>query len=107
MNDISEAATYILTYHISPNLHFEAGLSFRTQTDSVFNFDNPTQFQQLRSRFAATYQSYTWNPQLRRDISWDQVSDIDYVLWTAAQKPGDWHARITAFRVAPSVQEIE
>ncbi|MBK7093091.1 MAG: hypothetical protein IPH59_15470 [bacterium] len=92
MNDISVAAN--LTYHTLPNLHFEAGLSFRTQTDSVFNFANPTQFQQLRSKFAATYQSYTWNPQLHRDISWDQVNDFDYVLGPQLRS-GDW--RVSAF----------
>ncbi len=41
-----------------------------------------------------SYSSYRWSPEQRRDISWSEVSDMDY-LYGPLLRPGDFRSSIT------------
>jgi hypothetical protein len=97
-------ADLILRYYALANLYFDCGVSFTSLTDTLLFLGEALQFQKLRPRFAANFQSYVWDSNLRREISWDKVSDIDYSLGPL-MRAGDW--RVSAFVEPPYKKSFE
>lgn len=89
-----------LTYYspLGIDVHLSLDLSRRNSGSSQRpTIDNYIHDQSYYYSLTLAYFSYRWDPAKRRDIGWDQIGDIDYLLGPLLQ-PIDWNA---SFSITP------
>ncbi len=90
---VTTEATYFSKYNLDISLKFT--LDRQSSGGGTFIADANYYHTQVHYfDIRATYNSYRWNPDRRREIGWDQISDIDY-LFGPLLRPGDLRSSIS------------
>lgn len=85
------------TYYSPFNLDFNLHLFLVRRSDGTGSNREPERYQHYESygySFGVNYYSYRWSPDRRQSISWDRISDIDY-LYGPLLRTHDWRASVS------------